>query len=151
MILSKEFGGSTWESNPPGRFLIPLTGFEDRAAHQRPSCFRRGHDERLPAAHMIGEGLVYTVRRGIFASGSMTPARGGVVVAMDPMGWGSVDALHLVPRTDRAAGDDPGEDALLGHDAVAGLIVDGAAGMALLADLGHLQDGFPHPQAAPHG
>ena len=32
-------GGSTWESNPPGRFLIPPTGFEDRAAHQRPTCF----------------------------------------------------------------------------------------------------------------
>jgi hypothetical protein len=28
-------GGSTWESNPPGKFLTPLTGFEDRATHQR--------------------------------------------------------------------------------------------------------------------
>jgi len=33
------FGGSTWESNPPGRFPIPPTGFEDRAAHQRRTCF----------------------------------------------------------------------------------------------------------------
>ena len=33
-------GGSTWESNPPGKFLIPPTGFEDRAAHQRLKYFR---------------------------------------------------------------------------------------------------------------
>ena len=26
-----------WESNPPGRFLAPLTGFEDRGAHQHPA------------------------------------------------------------------------------------------------------------------
>ena len=29
-------GGNMWESNPPGRFLAPLTGFEDRGAHQHP-------------------------------------------------------------------------------------------------------------------
>jgi hypothetical protein len=41
LIMSPEFpskankeghenhGGSTWESNPPGRFLIPPTSFED--------------------------------------------------------------------------------------------------------------------------
>jgi hypothetical protein len=33
------FGGSAWESNPPGKFLTPHTGFEDRAAHQRPTRF----------------------------------------------------------------------------------------------------------------
>ena len=31
------FGGNMWESNPPGRFLAPLTGFEDRGAHQHPA------------------------------------------------------------------------------------------------------------------
>jgi hypothetical protein len=35
----KKFGGSAWESNPPGKFLTPHTGFEDRAAHQRPTRF----------------------------------------------------------------------------------------------------------------
>ena len=31
------FGGNMWESNPPGRLLAPLNGFEDRGAHQHPS------------------------------------------------------------------------------------------------------------------
>ena len=43
----KLIGGSTWESNPPGRFLIPLTGFEDRAAHQRLKYFRDIKDMKL--------------------------------------------------------------------------------------------------------
>ena len=30
-------GGNMWESNPPGRLLAPLNGFEDRGAHQHPS------------------------------------------------------------------------------------------------------------------
>ena len=30
-------GGNMWESNPPGRLLAPLTGFEDRGAHQHPA------------------------------------------------------------------------------------------------------------------
>lgn len=43
-------GGSVWESNPPGRFLIPPTGFEDRADHQRPTHFQKitGQDISWP-------------------------------------------------------------------------------------------------------
>ena len=33
-------GGGSQESNLPGRFLIPLTSFEDWAAHQRPWILR---------------------------------------------------------------------------------------------------------------
>ena len=29
-------GGNMWESNPPGRFLAPHNGFEDRGTHRRP-------------------------------------------------------------------------------------------------------------------
>ena len=32
-----------WESNPPGRFLAPLTGFEDRGAHQHPATPMGNH------------------------------------------------------------------------------------------------------------
>src|SRR5690606_24771786 len=39
-----------------------------------------------------------------------------------------------------AALDHDGEDTLLGHDTVTGLIVDGALGVALLADLRHLEE-----------
>lgn len=35
--FQNDFGGNMWESNPPGRFLAPLTGFEDRGAHQHPA------------------------------------------------------------------------------------------------------------------
>ena len=31
------FGEGMWESNPPGRLLIPYTDFEDQRAHQNPS------------------------------------------------------------------------------------------------------------------
>ena len=41
-------GGNAWESNPPRRFLIPPTGFEDRAAHQRPTRFRDGRGTFAP-------------------------------------------------------------------------------------------------------
>ena len=34
-------GGGTQESNLPGKFLIPLTRFEDEAAHQRPTYLQR--------------------------------------------------------------------------------------------------------------
>ena len=37
------FGGNMWESNPPGRFLAPLTGFEDRGAHQHPATPMESH------------------------------------------------------------------------------------------------------------
>ena len=37
------FGGNMWESNPPGRFLAPLTGFEDRGAHQHPATPMDNH------------------------------------------------------------------------------------------------------------
>ena len=30
------FGGNMWESNPPGRFLAPHNGFEDRGAQPAP-------------------------------------------------------------------------------------------------------------------
>ncbi len=40
MIIKGKSGGSAWESNPPGKFLTPHTGFEDRAAHQRLTRFR---------------------------------------------------------------------------------------------------------------
>ena len=35
--ILRSSGGNMWESNPPGRLLAPLNGFEDRAAHQHPS------------------------------------------------------------------------------------------------------------------
>ena len=38
-----DFGGNMWESNPPGRFLAPLTGFEDRGAHQHPATPMGNH------------------------------------------------------------------------------------------------------------
>jgi hypothetical protein len=38
-FMNLVIGGSAWESNPPGKFLTPHTGFEDRAAHQRPTRF----------------------------------------------------------------------------------------------------------------
>ena len=36
-VFGSRFGGNMWELNPPGRFLAPLNGFEDRGTHQRPS------------------------------------------------------------------------------------------------------------------
>jgi len=30
----KDYGGSAWESNPPGTVLAPHTGFEVREPHQ---------------------------------------------------------------------------------------------------------------------
>ena len=30
-------GEGMWESNPPKKLLTPITGFEDRGAHQHPS------------------------------------------------------------------------------------------------------------------
>ena len=35
---SEDFlGEGMWESNPPKKLLTPITGFEDRGAHQHPS------------------------------------------------------------------------------------------------------------------
>ena len=34
------FGGSAWESNPPGTVLAPHTGFEVRELHQTAAHFR---------------------------------------------------------------------------------------------------------------
>ena len=36
-VRRRAIGGNMWESNPPGRLLAPLTGFEDRGAHQHPA------------------------------------------------------------------------------------------------------------------
>ena len=35
-----KIGGSAWESNPPGTFLAPHTGFEVRELHQIAAHFR---------------------------------------------------------------------------------------------------------------
>ena len=37
-----------WESNPPGKFLTPHTGFEDRRAHQRPSIPTTKNKNHIP-------------------------------------------------------------------------------------------------------
>ena len=54
---------------------------------------------------------------------------------------------HFVAHMDLAALQHPGEHALPGHDALAGLLLDDAVVVALLADLGHFQhdaaDGKP--------
>ncbi len=34
LMISMVFGGSAWESNPPGTVLAPHTGFEVREPHQ---------------------------------------------------------------------------------------------------------------------
>ena len=52
--------------------------------------------------------------------------------------------LHLVAGVDGAAFYHPCEHALPRHDAVAGLLADGAVAVALLADLGHFQHGIPN-------
>ena len=60
------YGGSTWESNPPGRFLIPPTGFEDRAAHQRPKCFHckcRQPEFYISIPAIIQEANIHTKKR----------------------------------------------------------------------------------------
>ena len=48
LLFRGQFGGNMWESNPPGRFLAPLTGFEDRGAHQHPSTPMDGHCITVP-------------------------------------------------------------------------------------------------------
>src|SRR6185369_9199350 len=47
---------------------------------------------------------------------------------------------NSVSRLDLTAVEYPGKDPFLRHYAIAGLVIDGAAGMALLADLGHFQE-----------
>ena len=47
--------------------------------------------------------------------------------------------FHGVSHPDRPLGEDFAEDAQPGHDAVAGDLVDGAPGVALLPDLGHFK------------
>lgn len=47
-----------------------------------------------------------------------------------------------------AATQDPGKNSFFGHDAVAGLVEDGASRVALLADLGNFQEGLPDLKAA---
>ncbi len=54
-----EFGGSTWESNPPKRLLTPQTGFEDQRTHQHPSTPKR-KDDKLESYQAIVTYLVKT-------------------------------------------------------------------------------------------
>ena len=51
---------------------------------------------------------------------------------------------------DLAAGEHPGEHALVGHDALAGLLLDDAIIVALFADLGHFQHHIPDGKPAGH-
>ena len=53
---------------------------------------------------------------------------------------------YLISWADAALLKDLGEDAIPGHYAVAHLAADGAVGVALLADLGHLKKDLTHPQ-----
>ncbi len=53
MGCSELNGGSAWESNPPGKFLTPHTGFEDRAAHQRPTRFHNRETWRVRKNHFL--------------------------------------------------------------------------------------------------
>ena len=57
---------------------------------------------------------------------------------------------HLVPYMDLAAGEYPSKHALVGHDALAGLLLDDAVVVALLADLGHFQHHIPNGKPAGH-
>src|SRR5512133_1249548 len=68
-----------------------------------------------------------------FASHDVSPVVPDVVLTML---FADADRFSL---SDHPAPQYPGKDPFLGHDAVAGLVVDGTAGMAFLADLGHFQ------------
>src|SRR5512136_560646 len=56
----------------------------------------------------------------------------------------TLTSLNDVPRTDPAAAQDLAKNAARGHDAVAGEVIDGALGVAVLADLADPQ---PHRAA----
>src|SRR5512143_714415 len=51
----------------------------------------------------------------------------------------TLSSFNGVPRPDPAAAQDLAEDAAGGHDAVAGEVIDGALGVAVLPDLGDPQ------------
>ena len=46
-------GGGSQESNLPGRFLIPLTSFEDWAAHQRPKILHWSQLQITPILQLL--------------------------------------------------------------------------------------------------
>ena len=58
---------------------------------------------------------------------------------------------HLVAHMESAAVEHTGEHALVGHDALAGLLFDDAVVVAFLADLGHLQHDLTDLKAAGDG
>ena len=113
-----------------------LVGQEHRLFHHIACGGEHLHDERaalvlpLAPAALVRKGDDRSAQRRIFRRGQKG---------------------HFVADTNLAALQHPGKYALSGHDALAGLLLDDAVVVALLADLGHLQHHVADGEAAGDG
>ena len=115
---------------------LGFIGQDHRFLHLVPGGGEHLHDQRaalvlpFPAGAFVGQGDDGGTQRRILLRGQQG---------------------HLVPHMDGAAVEHTGEHALVGHDALAGLLLDDAVVVALLADLGHFQNDIPHLKPAGDG